>query len=87
MYRRLGGESNREIVSFRSHVRTRGGLIEVRSVKNVWFALFPFPFWLGRFSLFPFGSGGFPFSLLGEGYPSFPTDSLSALAHLMEKEY
>ena len=46
-----GGESNRESVSFRWYVRTRGLVVEWNFASNVRGALFPFPFQRG--SAFP----------------------------------
>ena len=53
IHRRLGGESNWEIVSFRLCVRTRGLVVEWNFASNV----------RERLSLFPLCPGAFPFSL------------------------
>ena len=49
-----GGDTNREIVSFRLCVRTRGLVVEWNFASNV----------RAHLSLFPFLTGAFPFSLL-----------------------
>ena len=62
--RRLGGESNREIVSFRvvrAFLRARGLVALWNSMPKLRAYLFPFPLWGAELSLFPFGAPSFPF--------------------------
>ena len=67
MDRRLGGDSNQEIVScraMRACVRARGLVAQWNSIPKEVAPISPFPFMGRRFSFFPFGSPNFSFSLV-----------------------